>query len=216
MWSPEFAVPPGQTRDIKPRINSWELLWGGRYTAQVVITNNSQNHARHVIDFTLSTPRDPKIVEIESLNKEGKWRLAFEKFDAALRIQTSNRNEVRKQIIATRNGSILSTAVFAGLVYFTAVFLLERQGKYGTDALALCVGILALVAGGFFQVRFGGHRGRVIDYAFGLLFPTLFAIQAIFLIVFICFPLALILNILGVYKPFVDFLSRIVISLIEK
>lgn len=79
--SETFSVPPGGSQSIDLTIENHKLIWEDQYSAKVLVHTNSQNIENKSITFAMSTPRNPKLDEIEALRDEGKWRLALEKLE---------------------------------------------------------------------------------------------------------------------------------------
>jgi len=196
----EFAVAPGQTLDIRLSVNSHTLAWESKYTAQLVITNNSQNCGRKVGNFSLQTSRNPEVVEIENLNKEGKWQLALEKVEESRRYRDfPSAEDLKQSIVATRNKFLVSIILIDATIY-GLIGLMVGGSTSGSGDLAtfgLLGAVLSAAIGcGYAAIR-GGRDGREKDYALSILFPGIVA-AAIAVIAGLIYFLCIIIIIIGV------------------
>lgn len=223
-----IAIPPGVVGDIPLQVNSDQLIWESNHTAKVSISTNSQNVKTDILEFTLTTPRYPKLVEIESLRDDGKWRLALYELQSI-----RNEREVNK-IADQLEGTILKkktnfisiitivTSILYGMLGLIIGGFIGDSNAYGSDfwsdyfyqiaVPSLGFGAIGAIIGPIgayiYTTNEGGKNGKWADYISGTL-ATLGFLLAIALAIGIIYALAI--GIINIVKQVVMVIIVIII-----
>jgi curved DNA-binding protein CbpA len=183
----EFAIPPRRALTLALRIYSSALIWESRHVAHVEVTAKSQNVPSRSFEFVLTTPRHPKIAEIEALRDAGKWRAALEELDTLSRHERIDPTveALRETIRDVKSGFMVRIAALTLVAYGAAGTLVGLNGYFAAESI-IELGVICAVAGAtgalVYSLGWGGRRGAPADYLLGSL-ATLGVLASAFLAV---------------------------------
>jgi len=175
-----FSILPGETKELLLDINSSALIWESNHSARVTLSTNSENLKTGGYTFTVTTPRYPGLTEIETLQSEGKWRLALEKLEEIR--SSSEVNPIAEQLETAITEQKTKTLITLSAINCVLYALIGGLGAYffWDPGMAFSIGVLGAILGPsiglWYHTELGGKNGREEDIAFSLLAPFGFAV----------------------------------------